>query len=182
MGDFNLNTLMDTDTSHRKIEFIYQQNALKQCIVDPTNFTEHSSSIIDRIFVSNVVSLALSGVGDPFLLQNIQYHCPVYVVLMFSKPVSKQIKRLIWRYNDADFHSFLSWEANSCWLESPRVKMLISTTLILQPLYLIILDNVFQTKRYQSTLGNQLGIRSDIKQKIRQRKWSYMKNLFVSLD
>ena len=30
--------------------------------------------------------LLLSGVGDPFLNQELRYHCPIYGIFKFSKP------------------------------------------------------------------------------------------------
>ena len=100
-GDFNLNTLVDT--SRKKIESFCLMFGLNQCIEEPTHFTEHSSSVIDLLFVSNQSSLALSGVGDPFLQQNVRYHCPIYGLFKFRKQNSKHIERHIWRYNDGNF-------------------------------------------------------------------------------
>ena len=82
-GDFNHNVL--TDTSRRKVDSLCQQNSLLQCITEPTNYTEHSSSIIDLLFVSNDASLVLSGVGEPFLQQEIRYHCPIFGIFRFCK-------------------------------------------------------------------------------------------------
>ena len=78
-GDLNLDTLKNT--SSQKISAICQQFSVTQMIVEPTHFTEHSSSIIDLIFASNKNSILFSGVGEPFLDQNVRYHCPVYFVL-----------------------------------------------------------------------------------------------------
>ena len=81
-GDFNLDLLKDT--SKRKIADLCQHFNLKQLINDPTNFTETSSSIIDLFFTAND-NILLSGVGEPFLEQNIRYHCPIYCVFNFNK-------------------------------------------------------------------------------------------------
>ena len=67
IGDFNLDTRKTT--SNQKISTIRQQFSVTQMIVEPTHFTEHSSSIIDLIFASNKNSILLSGVGEPFLDQ-----------------------------------------------------------------------------------------------------------------
>ena len=85
-GDFNLDTLKNT--SNQNISAICQQFSVTKMIVEPTHFTDHSSSIIDLIFASNKNSILLSGVGDPFLDQNARYHCPVYFVLIFHKNVA----------------------------------------------------------------------------------------------
>ena len=100
-GDYNLNTRIDN--SRKKIESLCQEFGLNQCIEEPTHFTEHSSSTIDLLLVSNQSSLALSGVGDSFLQQNVRFHCPIFGLFKFRKHISKRIKRNIWRYNDGNF-------------------------------------------------------------------------------
>ena len=92
-GDFNLNTLVDS--SGRKIHSLSQQFGLDQCISDPTHFTEHSSTVIDLLFVSNPNSLVHSGVGEPFLEQNIRFHCPVFGIFRYQKKVQKLTRRRI---------------------------------------------------------------------------------------
>ena len=82
-GDFNLN--VNNHNTLKKIETLCSQFSLYQ-LIEPTHFTEHSSSIFDLVFAINKDNVILSGVGDPFLQQNIWYHCPVYVILKFSKP------------------------------------------------------------------------------------------------
>ena len=48
--------------------------------------------------------MILSGVSDPFLQQNIRYHCPVYVILKFSKPRLNSFERHIWYYDKGDYN------------------------------------------------------------------------------
>ena len=68
----------------RKINPLCQQFSLFQSISEPTHFTENSSSLIDLLLVSNKDRIIVSGVGDPFLHQDIRYHCPVFGVFNFS--------------------------------------------------------------------------------------------------
>ena len=75
-GNFNLN--MQNVQSARKITSLCEQLSLVQSIEEPTHFTETSSSLIDLLLVTNNEHLILSGVGDPFLHQDIRYHCPVF--------------------------------------------------------------------------------------------------------
>ena len=70
LGDFNLNML--AIQSQRKITDLCQQYGLIQLINEATNFTESSASIIDLIMVSNKNSVDISGVGEPFLMQDIR--------------------------------------------------------------------------------------------------------------
>ena len=100
---FNLDTLKNT--SNQKISAICQQFGVTQMIVEPTHFTEHSSSIIDLIFTSNKNSILLSGVGEPFLDQNVRYHCPVYFVLNFHKNLAPAFYRHIMLFDRGDYQS-----------------------------------------------------------------------------
>ena len=76
MGDFNYNLL--NLQSSRKINALCTQFSLFQAIGEATHYIENSPSLIDLLIVSNKNSLLLSGIGDPFLNQDIRYHCPVY--------------------------------------------------------------------------------------------------------
>ena len=70
-GDLNVDYLKGNTP---KIADICNQYTLTQIIDEPKHFTEHSSSLIDIIMVNNNKNIVLSGVGEPFLSQNIRYH------------------------------------------------------------------------------------------------------------
>ena len=70
-GDFNYN-MLNAHTSN-KIKSICEQFSLTQTIDNPTHFTEHSSSLIDIILTNNETNMVYSGVGDPFLNQEIGF-------------------------------------------------------------------------------------------------------------
>ena len=80
---------------------------LKQLIKEPTNFTEHSSSIIDLIWVRNNNNILTSAVIDPFIPDQTRYHCPIIVLLKFLRPKVIAFKRRIWNYKRADFENFV---------------------------------------------------------------------------
>ena len=103
-GDFNLDILKDN--SSRKVRDLCQQFNFKQIINEPTHFTENSSSLIDLILTSNRNTILLSGVGEPFLEQNIRYHCPVFCVLTFSKPLAPLYKRRVFIYDRDNYQAF----------------------------------------------------------------------------
>ena len=94
------------ETSYRKIHDLCRQFNLEQLINEPTHFTEISSSTIDLILTSNKNNIILSGVGEPFLEQNVRYHCPIYCVLNFIKPVSPCFKRKIYLFDMGDYQTF----------------------------------------------------------------------------
>ena len=100
-GDFNLN-LLNPQTA-RKINSICNQFSFYQSIIQPTHFTENSSSLIDILLVNNKNYLIVSGVGDPFLNQEIRYHCPIYGIFKFSKPKLISFTRHIWQYDQGNY-------------------------------------------------------------------------------
>ena len=63
-GDFILNVL--NAQSARKITELCHKYNLSHLISEPTIFSESSSSVIDLILVSNLLSVDISGVGEPF--------------------------------------------------------------------------------------------------------------------
>ena len=100
-GDFNLNVL-NPHTSN-KISDICTQFSLYQTITEPTHFTEHSSSLIDVVFTSDNSNILYSGVAEPFLHQDIRYHCPIYGICKFSKNVRKSFTRKLIPTNTLEF-------------------------------------------------------------------------------
>ena len=112
-GDFNLNLL--NPLTSKKIDSLCTQFALHQSNNQPTHFTETSSSIIDILLVSNKDNLILSGVGDPFLGQELRYHCPIYGIFKFSKTKVHSFMRHILSYDHADFNLLRSKAESIDW-------------------------------------------------------------------
>ena len=102
--DFNLDTRKENN--NRKIRELCQQYNLKQLINEPTNFTENSSSTIDLILTANSNNILSSGVGELFLDQNVRYHCPIFCVPNFSKPLTSSYQRKIFLYDRGNYHDF----------------------------------------------------------------------------
>jgi hypothetical protein len=63
-GDFNDNQLDVNNVNMRNISMQYN---LQQLVEDPTNFTEHSSSLIDLILTNDVNFVPFAGVGPPLV-------------------------------------------------------------------------------------------------------------------
>ena len=112
-GDFNLNML--SINTARKIHSLCSEFALHQTISEPTHYTEASSSLIDLILVHNKNSLIASGVGDPFLEQDLRYHCPIFGLLNFAKPKIKSYTRQIWSYDQGDYQRLRAKAAETDW-------------------------------------------------------------------
>ncbi|MCG8092513.1 MAG: hypothetical protein JAZ17_02615 [Candidatus Thiodiazotropha endolucinida] len=104
-GDFNYNML--SGENNRIKDLIYQYN-LKQIITEPTHFTENSSTLIDLFLISNEANVLYSEVIDPFIPDQVRYHCPILLLLKFLRPIAKSIKRKIWNYAQADFDLYRS--------------------------------------------------------------------------
>ena len=104
LGDFNINILNEQPA--RKITELCQQYNFSQLINEPTNYTESSSSIIDLIMVSNLQTVDISRVGEPFLSQDIRYHCPIFCIFKFKRHVVKPFRRKVWLYEQGIYDNF----------------------------------------------------------------------------
>ena len=102
VGDFNLD--MQKRTSRRKTKTLCHMYC-SDIISEPTHFTESSSSLIDLFLVTNKNHILLSGVGEPFLDQNIRFHCPIFCVLNLDKTITHEYEREIWLYDKGNYNS-----------------------------------------------------------------------------
>ena len=103
VGDFNYKLLSN---ENNRVKDLMQLYGLKQLIKEATHYTEHSVSLIDLIMVRNESNILISGVADPFISDQIRYHCPTVVLLKFTRPTLSSYKRKIWNYARADFDKF----------------------------------------------------------------------------
>ena len=101
-GDFNYNM----KNANNKISEITLEFNLTQLISEPTHFTEDSPSILDLILVRNKSNIIFSGVIDPFLPEQVRYHCPTIVLLKFLRPRTAAYKRRVWYYKLADYDKY----------------------------------------------------------------------------
>ena len=112
-GDFNLDWFKPAARS--KIDNICMQFGLSQLISDPTHITESSQSTIDLFFVSSPNLVSICGVGEPFLEQNIRYHCPVYCCIKYPKPQHTSFKRKVWKYSQGNFNQLRTYVSSFEW-------------------------------------------------------------------
>ena len=122
-GDFNIS--MYNSQSARKINDFYNQFSLTQVVNGPTQFTEHSSSLIDLMLVSNPTHVILKGVGDPFLGQDLRYHCPIFGIFKFRKPIRRSFTRHIWRYEQGNYDLLKEMASTADWkaLHNPDINV-----------------------------------------------------------
>ena len=90
-GDFNLD--MNKPQCRIKIDSLLLQYNLTQAIKEPTHFTETSNSLLDLFMLTSSLTVLKSGVGEPFLDQQVRFHCPVYCVINFDRKVGSNFKR-----------------------------------------------------------------------------------------
>ena len=83
---------------------------IKYCCIN-----KNSSSLLDIILVNNKTHVTTSGVGDPFLDQNIRYHCPVFGIFKFTKPNVQCYKRHIWQYDHGDYDHMRALASSTNW-------------------------------------------------------------------
>ena len=155
----------------REINSICEQLSLYQVIDDPTHFTENSSSLIDIILTNNKDSVILSGVGEPFLQQEIRYHCPVFGILNFSKPKRKSYIRQVWFFDRGNYALLRNEIALTDWaaLESQNIDTFAQN----------ITEHVISLSK--AYIPNKSGIRpsdppwltTNIRKHIRRRKRAY---------
>ena len=88
---------------NNKIKELINQYNLKQIITEPTHFTENSSTPIDLFLIRNEANILYSEVTDPFIPDQVRYHCPILLLLKFRHLIVKTSKRKIWNYAQADF-------------------------------------------------------------------------------
>ena len=177
-GDLNLNIL--SPLTSRKIEAFCSQFSLRQSITEPTHFTEHSSSLIDILLVSNKDHLILSGVGDPFLNQKVRYHCPIYGIFKFSKPKVKTFMRHICIYEQGDY-DLLRDKASSDWgsLQNNDIDIYAKN---INTAINSIASECIPNKHVRIRPLDPPWISSNLKQYIRKRKRAYKRAKRSNLD
>ena len=114
----------------------------------------------------------LSGVGDPFLNQELRHHCPVFGILKFVKPKSKVFERHTWSYNNGNYDllhekaSSVNWDS----LKDDNIDIYASNieTKILSLANYCIPNKNIKVKPYESPW-----LTTFLKRKIRHRKRAY---------
>ena len=171
-GDLNFNIL--SSPTRRKIKALCTQFMLFQSITQPTHFTETSSSLIDVILVSNKEHLVVSGVGDPFLHQELRYHRPVFGILKFSKPKIKAFKRHIWSYDKGNYELLRNKARNTDWY-SLRDENIDTYATNIRNSILAIASECIPNKCTTVKPSDPPWITSVLKRQIRKRRRAYRK-------
>ena len=94
-------TNMLSPTGCRKIDFLCQTYSFHQLTAGPTNFTDHSCSLLDLIFVSNKDQVIHCGVEDPFLPQQLHLYSSIYGI--FLNPKNTSFNPHVWYYERSNY-------------------------------------------------------------------------------
>ena len=159
-----------------KINDRFQLYYLKQLINEEIHFTEHSASLIDLIMTRNSNSVLLSGVLDPFIPDQIRYHCPIILLLKFTRPLLRAYSQNIWNYSRADFDKYreLLMEFH---LENAAEQNEIENSMqIVQPAIFEAAEKSIPNKTVIKRQNDHLWISYRIKSLIRKRKRLYKKD------
>ena len=118
--------------------------------------------------------MILSGVGDPFLTQDVRYHCPVYGILNFSKPKCKSFVRRTWSFDQVDYTLLREKASTTNWenMYDPDVN---KHALNLSNHITYIAMECIPNRLTRIRPGEPYWISSDIKRLIRKRKRAYRK-------
>ena len=79
-------------SENNKIKELISQYNLKQIITEPTHFTENSSTLIDLFLIRNEANILYSEVTDPFIPDQVRYHCPILLLYKFRHPIVQTSK------------------------------------------------------------------------------------------
>ena len=161
--------------SSLKIKDLCEQHCFKQTIDEPTHFTENSSSLLDIKLTRNIDHLFLTGVGDPFLTQEVRYHCPIYGIFNLSKPKHQSFLRHTWSFERGNYNNLKEKAPATNWdnlydTDINKHAQNISNHII------TIAKECIPNRKTRIKPDEPAWINSDIKRLIRKRKRSY-KNL-----
>ena len=143
-------------------------------IVEPTHFTENSSSILDIVFTTNKCNILSSGVGDPFLEHSIRFHCQIYFVLNFHKTVTPVLRRHIWLYDRDDYQAFSQNIIETNWESLKNNDIDIYASNITDKISELAKKNI-PNKTVKIRQSDPTWLTSEIKKMIRKRKRFYNK-------
>ena len=170
-GDLNLDML-----SHqiaRKVSELCEQFSLLQTITEPTHYTAHSSSLKD-LLTNDKSNLIYSDVAEPFLHQDIRYHCPVYGIFKYSEASRKSLTRQIWSCDRGDYDQLRTRISDTDWdsLLDPDVNVhAVNITNHLNSLTVVCIPN----KTIRIRPSDLPWITTAIRKLIRKRKRAYHK-------
>ena len=102
-GDFNFSMALNSDN---KITELMNEFHLSQLITDSHTLPNIPHQRFTLFFVRNTANILQSHVLDPFIPDQIPYHCPIVVYLKFTRPSTISFKRKIWNYKLADYDKY----------------------------------------------------------------------------
>ena len=105
INSWSLHPYLFLKNTKKKSQLIYKFY-LTQLIIEPTHYTETSTSTIDLILVRNNTNVLCSGVADSFIPEQVRHNCPTIVILKFLRAYMPAYKRRIWDFQLADCEKY----------------------------------------------------------------------------
>ena len=116
----------------------------------------------------------ISGVCDPFLHQELRYHCPVFGILKFSKPKIKAFKRYIWSYDKGNYEPLRNKARDTDW-DSIRIENIDTYATNISNSILAIASECIPNKCITVKPPDPPWITSVLKRQIHERRRAYRK-------
>lgn len=165
-GDFNIN--ISLNSSNKMCRLIDSLNS-EQLINSPTHFTEHSSSLIDLMFIKHTNQVISSFVADPFVPNLVRFHCPTVAVLKFTKPKQTHFQRQIWLYDKGDYVKYNDKLRSTDWSFIENNQNLDATADTIASSILKSASESIPNKNVTIRPGDVPWINKEVKQRIRKR-------------
>ena len=166
LGDYNCNYQL----RNCKIRDIIASYNMYQMINEPSHFAENSSSIIDLIIVNDKSSVSDCIVGDPFIPNQIRYHCPTIIKLNLRKYANNGYNRRIWMYDEGNYNLLRNKIANFDWNLILQKDNIHNMSLELGNTLLNFATECVPNKIVRIRKNDQPWFKNDIRKLIRQRK------------
>ena len=111
LGDLNETLFNDSLMNLRNVFFI---NNLENVITEPTRVTQHSSTLIDPILVSN--DLHTYNAGCIHVDSSISDHRATFTYIKFEFFCHPCTTKEVWLYNKGDFNRLNELISSECWM------------------------------------------------------------------
>ena len=122
-----------------------------------------------------------SGAGDPFLTQEVRYHCPVFGILKYVKPKTKIFTRHIYSYNKGKFNLLREKATSVDWnsLQDDNIDVYASN---IESKITSLARECIPNKNIKVRPYEPPWLTTFLKRKIRQRKRAYRKAKRTRID
>ena len=112
------------------------------------------------------------GVGEPFLDQLVRYHCPIYCIIHFDRPVASTYKRKVWKFSKGDYPNLRRIVSTFDWNSCSHIDIDIYAANLTKPL-MSFCDTCFPSKVVTIRKQDPPWFHNEIRLSLRQRRRAY---------